>query len=323
MEVVRGVHRIEATTADGRLVCCYLLCGEVFALVDAGEATTPEDVLWPYLSTHDLDLTKIRMVLITHADTDHFGGTSAVLKRTSAIVASHGADAFWIASPDRVLSERYGQFETPHRIAYTPEIQRRLRQQLGGAVPVALRLMDGSILAPRPDWQWRVLHLPGHTPGHLGLFDSSLGVALIGDAALGEGLYDETGKVVIPPSYYDPEQYLQTLTKIERLPARVVLTGHLPILTGEGIAELLSDSRSFVGRLGRALRSTLNRTTSAWTLLEITEQMRQTLGPWPQGCLPGLARSVLGHLKELENRGEIAQVNALEGPPRWRRRQTA
>lgn len=323
MEVVSGVHRIEAATADGRLVCCYLLCGEVFLLVDAGEATTPEDVLWPYLSAHGLDSTKIRVVLITHADTDHFGGTSAVLERSPGIVASHGADAPWIASPDRVLRERYGQFETPHRIAYAPEIQRRLRQQLGGAVPVVLRLRDGSTLAPRPDWEWRVLHLPGHTLGHLGLFDSSLGVALIGDAALGEGLYDETGKVVIPPSYYDPGQYLQTLTKIERLSARVVLTGHLPILTGEGIAELLSDSRAFVRRLAEALQSAVHRTTNTWTLLELTEEMRRTLGPWPPGCLPGLARSVLGHLKELEDQGEIAQVNELEGAPRWQRRQTA
>jgi glyoxylase-like metal-dependent hydrolase (beta-lactamase superfamily II) len=295
----------------------------VFVLVDVGEATTPEDVLWPYLSTQGLDFTKIRIVLITHADTDHFGGTSAVLKRTSAIVASHGADAPWIASPDRVLRERYGQFETTHRIAYAPEIQRRLRQQLGGAVPVVLRLTDGSILAPRPDWQWRVLHLPGHTPGHLGLFESSLGVAVIGDAALGEGLYNETGRVVIPPSYYDPGQYLQTLTKIERLSARVVLTGHLPILTGGGIAELLSGSRSFVKRLGEALQSAVNRKTNTWTLLEITEEMRQTLGPWPQGSLPGLARSVLGHLKEFENQGEITQVNELDETPRWQRRQTA
>jgi glyoxylase-like metal-dependent hydrolase (beta-lactamase superfamily II) len=294
----------------------------VFVLIDAGEATTPEDTLWPYLSAHGLDFTRIRTVVITHADTDHFGGASAVLKRTLAIVASHGADAPWIASPDRVLRERYGQFEASHRIAYPPEVQGRLRQQLGEAVPVVLRLTEGSVLAPRPDWQWRVLHLPGHTPGHLGLFESSLRVALIGDAALGEGLYDTTGKVVIPPSYYDPGQYLQTLTKIEQLSARVVLTGHLPILTDAGIAELLAGSRSFVRRLGEALHSAVNRKGDTWTLLDITEEMRQALGPWPPGCLPGLARSVLGHLKELEDQGEIAQVYEFEGVPHWQRRQT-
>lgn len=322
MEVAPGIHRIEAQTADGRLLCCYLLCGDIYVLVDTGEAPTPQTTLWPYLARHSLRPELIRLVLITHADSDHFGGTSAVLERTSALVAAHVTDAAWIAEPQRVLTERYGQFASPHGIAYDAPSQQRLRAQLGAPVPVPLRLMEGDVLALRHDWLLQVLHLPGHTLGHLGLFDPGSGVALIGDAALGDGLRNTGGQVVIPPSYYDPQLYLKTLRRLEALGAQTVLTGHLPVLTGEALTLWLSASQRFVAQLGAALHAEVAQRELPVSLAELTDAMCDTLGPWPAGCRPGLARSVLGHVQQLEMSGELRRVDSGDGVPRWRAQRT-
>lgn len=318
MEVVAGIHRIETTTSDGRLLCCYLISGDICVLVDAGEARTPVEAIWPYLASRGIDLNTIRLIFITHADTDHFGGTSAVLERTSALVAAHEPDAAWVSDPQRVLTERYGQLKPSHNISYDSLTEQRLRGQLGARVPVSLWLGEGCSLGVGPDRQLHVLHLPGHTLGHLGLYDTVSGVALIGDAALGDGLRNRDGRVVIPPSYYAPSQYLQTLAKLEKLSPRVVLTGHLPILSGEAIAELLAVSRGFVLRVEEAVATAIMRKSGPWTLLSISEELRESLGPWPPSCLPGFARSVLGHLHEFETRGEIVREEGRTRPQAWR-----
>jgi len=318
VEVGPGIHRIESKTSDQRLLCCYLLRGDVSVLVDTGDVNTPPDAIWPYLSASGVDCSSIRVVVVTHADADHFGGASGVLDRTPALIGAHEADARWIADPELAMTERYGQFESSHRIAYSPEARTRIRAQLGDAVPVTLRLTEGDALSLRAESRWQVVYLPGHTPGQLGLFEPRSGVAVIGDAALGDGLRDRTGRIVIPPSYYNPVQYLETLTKIEQLVPRILLTGHLPILSGEAIDQLLTTSRLFVDELENTLRRIIGQKRDPWSLVDVTEDVRQTLGPWSPGILPGLARSVLGHVLELERQGAIAPIDEYGDTPHWR-----
>ena len=66
---------------------------------------------------------------------------------------------------------------------------------------------------------FRVLHLPGHSPGSLGLLDEKDGVFFSGDAIYDDELYDQ-----LPDS--DRAAYCATMARILDLPVRIVYGGH-------------------------------------------------------------------------------------------------
>ena len=70
------------------------------------------------------------------------------------------------------------------------------------------------------DRSFEVLHLPGHTPGSIGLWEESTGTLFSGDAVYDAQLLDE-----LPGS--DKEVYLKTMERLLELPVNVVHGGHV------------------------------------------------------------------------------------------------
>lgn len=71
------------------------------------------------------------------------------------------------------------------------------------------------------DESYEVLHLPGHSPGSIGLWSAHSGVLFSGDAIYDGPLLDN-----LPES--DIEQYRQTMKRLLNLPVSVVHAGHDP-----------------------------------------------------------------------------------------------
>jgi glyoxylase-like metal-dependent hydrolase (beta-lactamase superfamily II) len=84
--------------------------------------------------------------------------------------------------------------------------------------PANHHLDDGDII-DLGDIAYEVLHLPGHSPDSIGLFDRAGGTLFSGDAVydgpLLEGFYDG-----------GPEAYVATMKRLRELPVRVVHGGH-------------------------------------------------------------------------------------------------
>jgi glyoxylase-like metal-dependent hydrolase (beta-lactamase superfamily II) len=190
VEVATGITRIESVLGP-RPFSQYLVRGERTLLVDTGVADTPGEVILPALDGLEPDL-----VLLTHADVDHFGGTAAVLREAPhALVLAHEADVPWIESSELILRERYGWYDQ-YGIGYDADTFAWLRDAMGADTPVDIRLTGGEVLRLGPELELRVLHLPGHSPGHIGLWEPASRTAIVGDAVLGHGLLDTEGKVV-------------------------------------------------------------------------------------------------------------------------------
>jgi glyoxylase-like metal-dependent hydrolase (beta-lactamase superfamily II) len=79
-----------------------------------------------------------------------------------------------------------------------------------------------------------VLHLPGHSPGSIALWDEVSGVLFSGDTVYDGGLLDS-----LPGS--DIEQYCASMERLRALPARVVHGGHEPSFGGQRLLELIDD----------------------------------------------------------------------------------
>jgi glyoxylase-like metal-dependent hydrolase (beta-lactamase superfamily II) len=316
MEVVPGIYRIESILGP-RPFSQYLLAGERLILVDTGIVSTPDEVILPFLdqlgrSPGDLDL-----VLITHADVDHFGGNAAVRRAAPrALFGAHVADVGWIGDQDRIFRERYGWYAAHGpQVDYDVETWRWLREAVGPDVPIDLGLRGGERLRVGPSLSFEILHLPGHSPGHIGIWEPASRTAIITDAALGAGLHDMAGAVIQPSPYFDIAGYERTLQSLLVLRPARLLTAHFPIIEGPAVDDFLNESLAFVERSRQAVRDAL-RAAGELTLAELFQAVNRELGPFT--AMPNeLCGPLRAHLQELVASGDAIAVDT-PAPPRWR-----
>ena len=81
------------------------------------------------------------------------------------------------------------------------------------------------------DRHFEVMHLPGHSPGSIGLWEKSTGTLFSGDAIYDGPLLDEIDGA-------DISAYRQTMERLRKLPVRVVHAGHDPSFGRERLVEI-------------------------------------------------------------------------------------
>ena len=241
-EVAPGITRIESVLGP-RPFSQYVLREERSLLVDTGVKETPRDVILPALAGLQPDY-----VLISHADVDHFGGNASLREALPmAMFCAHAADVPWIESRELIMLERYGWYET-YGIGYPPETFAWLRDAMGPAVPVDLHLRGGEIFRLGPALSVEVLPLPGHSPGHVGLWEPRSRTAVVLDAVMGNGLLDTEGNVVHPPPIVDVPGYERSVQLLQSLDPERLLTAHYQVIEGDAVARFLEESLAFLNR---------------------------------------------------------------------------
>lgn len=137
-------------------------------LVDAGLKGSPRRILQALaeLGSAPSDVTRI---VATHSHGDHVGGLRAVAEQTGAQVAVHDDDA------EDVRVGRGAPLDPTTRVG-----RLLLRNSAADAAPVDTALRDGDMLPVGGGL--RVVHTPGHTPGHVSLLHEPTGTLITGDA---------------------------------------------------------------------------------------------------------------------------------------------
>jgi glyoxylase-like metal-dependent hydrolase (beta-lactamase superfamily II) len=266
-EVAPGIHRIESDLGP-RFMAQYVLAGsERTVLVDTGLASTPGAALG------EPDL-----VIVSHADVDHCGGNRALRERCPrARFACHAADRAWIESNAAMLAGNYLWYE-PYGFGPAPADRDFIARELGGDAPVDELVGDGDAIELGGGWEVVVLHLPGHTPGHIGLWDERSGSALVLDAILERGVYDRAGTLLIPPRIYDTAGYRATIERVRALRPRRLLTAHFDLLEGDAVTRFLDRSAEHDDGVAAAVREGLAAGTTR--LRDLTALADRRLGPY-------------------------------------------
>jgi glyoxylase-like metal-dependent hydrolase (beta-lactamase superfamily II) len=163
-----GVWRIPTAPAD--LVNSYAVRdpdGSVI-LVDAGLRRAGGKILTA-LAGIGIRPEEVSRVVLTHAHFDHARGLPALLDATNAEVLSHERDSVYLRDG---RSPRTEKATGPYRlVGWFPP--RGLPK-----VVVAEEFQHDSLLPGG----LRVIHTPGHTPGHVSLLHEPSGVLITGDA---------------------------------------------------------------------------------------------------------------------------------------------
>jgi len=170
----------------------------------------------------------INRVVLSHAQPDHRGAAG----RLGAPILCHPADR---TDAEGDAGAHYFHLDrlAPHaRVIYPP----LLRMWDGGPLEIAGTVDEGDDVGG-----FRVVHLPGHAPGLIGLYRERDGVALVSDAFytldIQTGLHGAP-RVAHPAFNADTEQARASIRKLAALTPTAAWPGHAEPLTGDVAAQL-------------------------------------------------------------------------------------
>lgn len=227
MEIAPGVYSMDQSKG-----------GHVHAfLLDEGTALTLIDTLFDTDARRIIDrigsigrsVEDLKHIVLTHAHRSHLGGLATLKELSGATVYSHAWEA------DIVAGERTAQPVTPVPMRPLSTYWRVYYLQLGAALgrgkhppcPVDTTLEDGDTVGPV-----RVLHTPGHTPGHLAFWWPESRVLFAGDAIATYPVFGPGW----PAFMLNPTQHRASLRRMTELDTAVLAVGHGDPLTA-GAAE--------------------------------------------------------------------------------------
>jgi glyoxylase-like metal-dependent hydrolase (beta-lactamase superfamily II) len=286
--------------------------GDGFVLVDTG-MHQPDSCphLERALAMCDLSLEDLRLVVCTHAHSDHYGQAATIVERTGSELwmhPNHQHMTRMAEDPEAVFARRIevarqsGVPEEP-LMRYASQLSSR-ESGISGVIEPDRDLVNGVSI-----WsdlgEWIAYETPGHAPSHVCLFQPERRLLISGDHLLGRiSLYFDYGYTPDPVG-----EFLSSLDVVQRLGARLCLAGH-----GRTFADVhahIQGNRKLVGeRLASVLAAVSTEPLSAFDLLprvygeELAQHNAQRL-----------LSEVLGYLTHLHATG---QIERLEGEPeRW------
>ena len=169
VELAAGIWRIPTMPFD--FINSFLIADEdgSLTLVDTGLKRAHKKVL-AALAELGKAPEDVQRIVLTHGHNDHAGGLAGVAKATGADVLAHDREATYI------------------RTGTTPQLDpghtkgRLLNRVRGGfeGVEVARTFQDGELLPIGGGL--RIVHTPGHTPGHVSLLHEPTRVLITGDS---------------------------------------------------------------------------------------------------------------------------------------------
>jgi glyoxylase-like metal-dependent hydrolase (beta-lactamase superfamily II) len=175
------------------------------------------DTLRALLAGHGIGLSDVRALLLTHIHLDHAGATGSIVTENPEIdVYVHEAGAAHMIDPAKLLASA-GRL-------YGADMDRLWGEFLG--VPERnIRRLSGGERITVGDRELDVVYIPGHASHHVGFFDSTSGLAFVGDTA-GVRIGDELFSMPpTPPPDIDFDQWEQSIELIRnRRPTTLFIT---------------------------------------------------------------------------------------------------
>jgi len=149
----------------------------------------------------------------SHAHFDHIGGAHEFDERLGHRTEAHiHADPSWA----NTAANRY--WIRAETISHLPHQGYEIKTFEITPAPLTGYLGEGDVV-DLGDRHFRVLHLPGHSPGSIALLEDKTGILLSGDVVYDSDLFDTV-------YHSEPEVYAESLRRLREIPVSVVHPGH-------------------------------------------------------------------------------------------------
>jgi glyoxylase-like metal-dependent hydrolase (beta-lactamase superfamily II) len=207
LEIAEDVWQL--TGFPGNAINCYLV-GDI--LVDTGTKWAGQRIL------RQLGTRRLSLVALTHVHPDHQGSAKVICDHHGVQLACHALDAPVMQGDQPMLPEngfiRFAQWIWS-----------------GPKHPVERRLQDGGQIG-----DFRVVHTPGHTPGHIAFFRERDRVAIVGDLMNGMSLLTMRPGLYEPPRIFstDLAENYRSILRLATMEPHLICFGHGPPLQNTG-----------------------------------------------------------------------------------------
>ncbi len=175
-----------------------------------------------------LALTDVRLLVCTHAHSDHYGQAASVVDASGCELWMHHADAHMRASIEDPESRLARRFEIARQSGVPVEPLRAwsasARERGSGIARLVEpdRALVAGVVVETDLGPWTVVETPGHAPSHVCLHQPEHRLLISGDHLLGRvSLYFDYSWTPDPVG-----EFLSSLDAVERLDARLCLAGH-------------------------------------------------------------------------------------------------
>jgi glyoxylase-like metal-dependent hydrolase (beta-lactamase superfamily II) len=261
-------------------------------------------------------LDDIRLVVCTHAHSDHYGLAAPIVEAAGCELWMHPRHEHMTraaADPEQALARRI-EVARQSGVPLAPlrewaERRRSDPPSIAGVVPPDTELVNGVEIETRLG-RWAVHETPGHAPSHVSLFQPDRRLLISGDHLLGRvSLYFDFGWTPDPTA-----EFLRSLDVVEELGSRLCLPGH-----GRPFADVkahIEANRAEIRlRLDRALAALDGRPLTAFEI--VPEVFDRELDPMMMSWLLTMVLCFLSHLERKELVERVSPDSGQE-PELWK-----
>jgi glyoxylase-like metal-dependent hydrolase (beta-lactamase superfamily II) len=286
--------------------------GDGFVLFDTGMHQSDSfSQLERALAICNLRLEDLRLVVCTHAHSDHYGQAATLVEQTGCELwmhPNHEHMTRMAEDPEAVYARR---IEVARQSGVPEEPLRRYASQLSsresgiaGVIEPDRDLVNGVTIGSDLG-DWIVYETPGHAPSHVCMFQPERRLLISGDHLLGRiSLYFDYGYTPDPVG-----EFLSSLDTVERLGARLCLAGHGRTFTD--VHAHIQGNRKLVGeRLESVLEAVSHEPLSAFDI--VPHVYGDALSPQNAHWL---LSKILSYLTHLQATGLLRRIPGE--PERW------
>ena len=263
MELFKGINQIKLPLlkVGPENVNVYIVEGnDGNLLIDTGW-NTPEafNTLAREMKNSGFVMKDITNIVVTHIHPDHMGLAGKIAELTGASIAvseieNNLLDSYY-THPETLISEMIIFFMAngvpEWELKMLSEASFNIRSYISPFKATTL-LKEGDVISMAP-YEFRVMATPGHSPGHICLYEPNKKYLFSGDHVLPE---------VVPNISYHPHSgenplgdYVKSLGALSDLEVRFVFPGHGSVFSGLGpmIDDIMRFHRDRMNRIQRTM----------------------------------------------------------------------
>ena len=318
-QIVAGIYQLKVPIPNSHLEATnvYLVQGDKsYTLIDTGwDSATAFNSLNRQLAEIGVGFRDISQIIITHAHFDHFALVGRIKELNNAKIFIHRQEQQVLRSRYAVSKEYLDEVVIGFRTNGVPEeMLAAVHGPISGfgkSVPAQPDvLLSGDETITSGAFNLKVIWTPGHSPGHICLYEPEHKILFSGDHVLRV----ITPNVSLPPnSTGNPlGEYIKSLLSVKNLAVELVLPGHEDVFRNlsKRVDEIIHHHEN---RSAEILKAMQRQEMTAYQVARLVTWMPEQGGVKHDDLAPiaklAAVSETLAHLKAMSAEGKVSTTD--------------